>query len=299
MKPKENMNNSHLSTALQRIRRSPYQAMAAVSIMTMTLFLASVFSLIAAGSQAILQYFETRPQVDAYFKSDYVPPQTEIDRISAQLLSTDEVAAVKFISKEEALNIYKQSNQSDPLLLEAVNANMLPASLEISAKDPKQLKAIAENLKKEVNIDDVRFAEDIVQNLTKWTGSVRIVGAALVGTHVVITFVVILLIISIKVGSRREEIRTLQLIGATNGYISSPFVWEGIVYGCIGAIFAWGITYILLLYSMPFLVTFLAGIPILPPPIWFMGSLLGAEIVLGMMVGGLGGALAVRRFFKS
>ena len=49
--------SSHLSRAFSRIRRSPYQATAAVSIMTMTLFLACAFFLLAAGSQAILNYF--------------------------------------------------------------------------------------------------------------------------------------------------------------------------------------------------------------------------------------------------
>ncbi len=291
--------NSHFKNATHRILRSPYQAMAAILIMTMTLFLASVFSLVAAGSEAVLSYFETRPQINAYFKSDYTPTQTEIDRMSAQLLATAEVESVKFVSKEEALRIYKESNKSDPLLLEAVNATMLPASLEISAKNPQRLKTIAEDIKNEPNIDDVRFAEDIVENLTKWTGSVRIVGIALVGTNVAITFIVILLIISIKVASRREEITTLQLIGATPAYISAPFIWEGIMYGTLGAIFAWVITYTILLYSMPFLVTFLAGIPILPPPLWFMGSLLGTEFLLGTIVGGMGGGLAVRRYLKA
>lgn len=291
--------SSHLSTSLQRVRRSPYQAMAAIMIMTMTLFLACIFSLIAAGSQAILKYFETRPQVNAYFKSDYVPTQVEIDRLSAQLLATGNIDTVKYVSKDEALRIYKESNQADPLLLEAVSASMLPASLEISSKDPLELKNIATSLKSEPNIEDVRFAEDIVDNLTKWTRSVRIVGIALVGTNILITFIVILLIISIKVASRREEITTLQLIGATGAYISGPFIWEGIVYGALGAFCAWGITYLVLLYSMPFLVTFLAGIPILPPPLWFMGSLLGVALGLGMVVGGVGGALAVRRYLKA
>jgi cell division transport system permease protein len=101
------------------------------------------------------------------------------------------------------------------------------------------------------------------------------------------------------VASRREEINILQLVGATRGYVGAPFIIEGILYGIIGGVIAWGIAYLVLLYSMPFLVTFLAGIPILPPPVTFMLEVLASELGLGAVIGGLGGALAVSRFLKS
>jgi len=291
--------SSHFSTAISRIRRSPYQTLAAISIMTMTLFLASVFFLVAAGSQAILRYFETRPQVNAFFKQEIVPTDNQVELLRAQLESTNMVDSVRFVSKEDALQIYKDLNKSDPLLLEAVTANMLPASIEVSAKNPNDLKKIAEFLKQQTGIDDVRFAEEVVSSLAVWTKSVRIVGIALVGAHVLITFSIILLIIGIKVANRRDEISILQLVGATRGYIQAPFVIEGILYGVGGGILAWGIAYLVLAYSMPFLVTFLAGIPILPPPILFMFKVLLGEILLGAIIGGFGGLLAVRRFLKS
>src|SRR3989344_2699364 len=290
---------THLAPAISRIRRSPYKTAAAVSIMTMTLFLASVFIILAAGSQVLLKYFETRPQINAFFASDYVPPAQEIDKITTRLQATNLVDQVKYISKEDALAIYKDLNQSDPLLLEAVTAGMLPASLEVSAKAPSHLRSLADQLSREEHIDDVRFAEDIVNSLTTWTRSIRIVGGSLVGVHVLITFTVILLIIGIKVSERRGGISLLQLIGASPGFVAAPFVWEGLLYGIFGAGCAWLVTVIILLYSMPFLVTFLAGVPLLPPPWWFFPGLLGTEILLGIILGGLGGLLAVRRFLKS
>lgn len=290
---------NHLASAWRRISRSPYKTLAAVSIMTMTLFLASVFIILAAGSQVLLKYFETRPQINAFFASDYVPPAQEIALITSRLEATGLVDQINYISKEDALAIYKDLNQSDPLLLEAVTAAMLPASLEVSAKDPSHLRVLADQLTKEEHVDDVRFAEDIVNTLTTWTKSIRIVGGSLVGAHVFITFTVILLIIGIKVSERRDEISLLQLVGATSGFIAAPFIWEGLLYGIFGAVCAWVATIIILLYSMPFLVTFLAGVPLLPPPWWFFPGLLGAEILLGLVMGGLGGLIAVRRFLKS
>lgn len=291
--------SSHFGTAISRIRRSPYQTLAAISIMTMTLFLASVFFLVAAGSQAVLRFFESKPQVNAFFKQEIIPSPQQVELIKAELQSTNLVDSVRYVSKEDALQIYKDLNKSDPLLLEAVTASMLPASIEVSAKNPEDLKTLSEMLKKEDGIDDVRFAEEVVSSLAVWTKSVRIVGIALVGAHVLITFSIILLIIGIKVANRRDEISILQLVGATRGYIQAPFVIEGLLYGVSGGIFAWGIAYLVLLYSMPFLVTFLAGIPILPPPILFMLEVLLGEVLLGAIIGGFGGLLAVRRFLRS
>ncbi|KKU29335.1 MAG: Cell division protein FtsX [Candidatus Amesbacteria bacterium GW2011_GWA2_47_11b] len=288
-----------MTSVWSRIRRSPYQALAAISIMTMTLFLGSIFFLIAAGSQAILTYFETRPQVNAFFKSDLVPTPQAVDLIKTNLLATGLVADVKYVSKEDALKLYKDLNKSDPLLLEAVTANMLPASIEVSAKNPSDLKTIADFLTTQVDIDDVRFAEDIVNELATWTSSVRLIGFSLVGSHLVITFIIILLIIGIKVANRRDEITLHELLGATHGYISAPFVWEGVIYGATGAFIAWSVSYIILLYSTPFLARFLAGIPILPAPFWFMLALLGGELLLGAVIGAVGGFLAVRRFLKA
>src|SRR3989344_4411087 len=279
------MNNNPITTALARMRRSPYQVMAAISIMTVTLFLACAFFVVAAGSQEVLKYFESRPALNAFFKSDLVPTPIQVENI-------------KYISKEDAFNIYRDLNKSDPLLLEAVTSGMLPASIEISAKNPRDLKNISVMLKTENGIDDVRFEEDVVTSLTHWTNSIRAVGLVAVGIHVIITFLVILLIIGLKLAGRKEEIGLMRLVGATFGYIAAPFIWEGIFYGIFGALIAWGTVYLIILYSMGFLLGLLSGIPILPPPILFMLEVLGGTVGLGVVIGAIGGWLAVIRFLK-
>jgi cell division transport system permease protein len=288
-----------VATAWQRIRRAPYQTLAAVSIMTMTLFLAGTFILTAAGSQAVLRFFESRPQVDAYFRTDYVPTPAEVDTARSRLSETGLVASFKYISKSDALVIYKDLNKSDPLLLEAVTADMLPASLEVSASDPKNLKSLSQAMKQIPNIEDVRYAEDIISSLEAWTNSVRTVGLVLVGAHIFITLVTILLVISIKVANRRDEITILGLVGATPGYIASPFIWEGVIYGVIGAILAWMTTFFLWVSSRNFLGQLFSGIPDLPLPLSFMFQLLGAELAIGTLVGSIGAILAARRFLKA
>ena len=286
----------HWRTSWTYIRRSPYQALAATLIMFLTFFLATVFVLTAGGFQGILRYFETRPQVTAFFKDNTTMDQ--VDVLEAKLAQTGKVKESKYISKEEALAIYKEQNKNDPLLLEMVTANILPASLEVSTKDISYLPEVAQILKSEPTVEEVIFQEDVVKALHTWTSTLRKIGVGLIGALGLVSLLIILVIVGMKITLRREEIEILQLLGATPWYIRTPFIFEGMFYGMIGAFLAWGICWLLLLYITPFLVKFLSGIPILPVPILFMLSLLGIELLAGIVIGSLGSLLAVKRYLK-
>ncbi len=285
--------------ASKRMRRTPYQTLVALIVTTLAFFVAIVFFLDAAAAHKILRYFETRPQVNAFYKQEIIPKPQEIDLLKTKMEATGLVESFKYISKEDALQIYKDLNKNDPLLLEAVTANMLPASIEVSAKNPQDLKGLADVLKGEPGIEDVRFAEDVVQSLLSWTRSVRTSRIVLVAAQIFIAFVIILSVIGSRITARREEITLLQLIGATPGYISAPFVIEGMLYGAVGSLTAWGMSYLVILYSTPFFAGFIAEIPELFPSLVFMLEVLGGAMGLGALVGALGGLLAVQRHLKT
>jgi len=286
----------HLKTTWTHIRRSPYQALVAIGIMTLTFFLSTLIILIAAGSQALLHYFETRPQVTAFFKDEV--KMDEVEKLKEKLSQTGKIKSLKYISKEEALEIYKEQNKSDPLLLEMVTANILPASLEVSTTDITYLGEIAQILRQEPGVEEVVFQEDVIKTLKNWTDTIRKIGLVLIGFLGVVSFLVVLVIIGMKVALRKKEVEILQLIGATNWFIRAPFVFEGIFYGIVGAILGWGAGILLLMYSTPFLVEFLAGVPILPVPLVFILAIVGGEVLVGMIIGTLGSLLAVKRYLK-
>ncbi|MBU3957290.1 ABC transporter permease [Patescibacteria group bacterium] len=285
-----------LKTTWTHIRRTPYQSLAAVLIMTLTFFVITAFTLLAAGSQAILSYFETRPQVTAFFEDQVTPGQ--IDLLKAKLAETGKTKEIKYVSKEEALAIYREQNKDDPLLLEMVTANILPASLEISTTNITYLGEIAEILRQEPGVEEVIFQQDVAETLHKWTTNIRRIGAVLAIVFSSAALLTILVIIGMKVALRREEVEIMGLIGASRGFIRAPFIFEGIFYGVVGAFIAWGVSYLFLLYATPFLVDFLVGIPVLPVPILFMLAVLGGEILLGIFIGILGSFIAVRRYLE-
>ena len=276
------------------MRRSPYQAIAAVVTMSLLFFVASLHFLTALGAQEILVYFEKRPQITVFFSD--IKQEKDIKVLDDKLKETGKVESSRYVSKNEALKVYKEQNKNDPLLLEMVTADILPASLEISANDPKYLRDLAQILEAEPGVEDVVYQKDVVETLILWTEAFRKLGVILVSVLGAASVMVLLIVISMKVALRKEEIEILRLLGATTWYIRWPFLLEGGMYGAIASLFSWGGVYMFLLYMSPFLETLLAGLPILPVSPVFMLLLLSGMMGAGFIVGVIGSFLALVRY---
>ena len=281
-----------------QVRRSPFQGLAGIMITTLTLLVISVFTLISFGSIQILKYFESAPQVIAFFKPGEDLTDIQIANIRAQLESSGRLNQFRYVSTREAEAIYKEKNQDNPLLLELVDYNILPASIEISGKTLEDLPVLKNMLTVQEGVEDIVYYEDIVQSLSSWINSIKGIGAGVIGYLTIESILVILVIIGLQIASRREEIEIMRLLGATGWFIRLPYILTGIAYGLIGSFIAWGLSYLLLLYSTPFLAAWLQDIPLLPVPVMFMLAVLGGELVFGAVIGAVGGLVATHRFLK-
>ena len=278
------------------IRRTPYQALAAIALSSLTFFVITVFTLINLGVDQLLQHLESRPQVTAFFQNDAT--QEDIDNLKKKIENTGLVKQVVYVSKEQALDIYRQQNQDNPLLLEMVTADILPASLEVSTNNVDDLGQIASIMQSETKVEEVVYQKDIINALKKWTNGIRIGGLTLSAIFLMTSIITITIIIGLKIAARKEEINTLSLLGATSWYIKAPFILEGIIYGVLGSIFGWGMAYTGLLYLTPNLAAFLQDIPLLPVSTVVMFEVLGIQMVLGIFVGWLSALIATRRYGK-
>lgn len=281
-----------------QIRRSPFQTLAGVMITTLTLLVISVFALISFGSIQILKYFESAPQVIAFFKPGEDLTDIAIANIRAQLESSGKLNQFRYVSTREAEAIYKEKNKDNPLLLELVDYNILPASIEISGKTLADLPLLRNLLIGQEGVEDIVYYEDIVQSLSNWINSIKGIGAGVIGYLTIESILVILVIIGLQIAGRREEIDILRLLGATSWFIRLPYILTAVAYGLLGSFIAWGLSYLLLLYSTPWLAQWLQDIPLLPIPVGFMFLLLGGELVFGAVIGAVGGLVATHRFLK-
>ncbi len=298
-----------MNTALKNIRRTPFQALAAVFVVSITLFVVGIFTLVTLASYSILLNFETKPQIIAYLKDGHTTDQ--VAGLISNLTSTQGVKNAIYISKQDALELYKKSVGNDPILLGTVTdwgivtADILPASVEITASDPKSFETIVSILEKSDVVSEtpagkkeIDFPEDVISELTKWTNAIRMAGLLLIIALTIVCVLTIMIIISMKISSRRLEIGTLKLLGARNYYIIKPYLLESVIYGLVGALFGWVLSYITLLYSTPFLAPRLGGVisfPIRPEVILL---LLLALLVFGLLLSFISSLFAATRFVK-
>jgi len=235
------MANIHLKTALDYIKRSPFQALAATFVLSLTFFVATLVSILVYSSSQLLSYFETRPQVIAFLKDNAT--ESQIAELSGRLSSDTRIKEVKYVSKEEALAIYKKATSDNPLLGELVSPTIFPASLEFSVNDLTFAQGIIDEVKNETVVDSVGFTaalggeeslQDVVGRLRTITTYVRFGGGIFTGILALASFMILLIIISMRIAMRREEVEILNLIGATRKFIRSPIILETLIYSTVG-----------------------------------------------------------------
>lgn len=287
------------------IRRSPYQAMAATLTMFLTFLVGGVFFLATMASVIVLGYFEGKPQVTVFFTAK--AGQLEADNLKTKLESTGKVSSTHFVSKDEALAIYRQQNQNDPLLLEMVTADILPASLEVSANDPQYLSELAKIIGGSEGVDEVVYQQDVVDSLLSWTNAIRIVGGTLALLLVIDSLLIIGTVIAMKIALKRDEIEILTLVGASPWTIRAPFILEGGFYGFVGAAVASIILGIVIAWFQPYLFSFLGSIPSLrlvlgsitsPAFLISLAVFIVGNMLTGFLLGALGSSIALKRYLK-
>src|SRR3972149_8173041 len=255
------MSNIHLKTALGYMRRAPFQATAAIFVLSLTFFVATLVSILVYSSSKLLIYFETRPQVIAFLKDG--SSDTDVSGLQHKLSSDVKIKDVKYVSKEEALSIYKKATSDNPLLGQLVSPSIFPASLEFSVTDLSFAQDIINQVKNENIVDSVGFTaavggeaslNDVVSRLRTITTYVRLGGGIFTGRLALASFVVLLLTITMRMSTRREEIEILDLIGATKSFIRSPIMLEAVIYAVAGVFIGWILGFFTLLYLAPTLV---------------------------------------------
>lgn len=285
---------TRVRSALTSLRRSPYQSLAAIVMSAITFFVVSLFTLIFFGTHQLLNYFESRPQVTAFFKDSTT--ETAIKELQNRLEQTGQTQAITYISKDAALASYKADNADNPLLLEMVTADILPASLEVSGRSVADLEPLAQILSADPGVEEVVYQKNEIQTLKKWITGLRLGGLSLSLLLLFSSFITIIVILGMRVALRKTEINTLSLLGASGWYIRAPLIYEALFYELVGVVLGWGGAYLALLYLTPNLLAFFADINLLPVPPLFMLATLGAELILGILLGFFASLSATRRY---
>ena len=269
---------------------------ATIFVTTLTLSVTSLFVLALVGSGLALDYLESKAQLTAFFTNE--ASEAQVLALQGALQKMTGVLEVSYTSKEEALDIYKEDYQDEPMLLESISANIFPASLDIRAEKIEDLELVNRRLQVNDLVEEVIYFQDVAANFQRVSTLVRQVGLVLVAILTTISLLIILLSIGMSIHRKKEEIEIMRLIGASKWYIRLPFVIQGAFYGVVAVLVSFVLILALIPVGYPVISSFLSGMP-LPE----LTPLLAAELILGELLGaGLLGAfgamLAIRKYLR-
>lgn len=288
---------SPLKTTWHHIRRSPFQSLIAAVAMFLSFFFISLFAIINSGLSNVLLYFETKPEITLFLKDTV--NQDVTDTIKKDLQNYQGVKEVSYVSKDKALEIYKQQNKDNPLLTEMVTASILPASVEVTVSDPQVLEQIYQNYSTKIDIvDDIIYQKDVINSLLNWTNATRKIGLSLIIIISSISFVTMITIIGMKITNRKDEITVSRLLGASNFYIEKPFLLEGIIYGLFGSITGFLLSLLVAFLSQRAINSFFQPVIFIDLKLNFYLLLFVIETFLSFCLGYIASAIGVKRYIK-
>lgn len=300
----------HIRTSFAYIRRAPFQAMAAISVLSLTFFVMTLLAVMSYSTHQILRYFETRPQVIAFLKDE--AGGEEVGKLKASLEGDVRVKDVVYVSKEEALEIYKSATSDNPLLGELVSPSIFPASIEFSVTGLEDTQKIIDEVSKNEVVESVDFTaniggkaslSEVVNRLRTVTYYLRLGGLVTVVVLSTASLLVLTVVIGMRITMKRSEIESLSLIGATSWFIRAPIVLEAINYAVVGVIAGWLVAAVLLMYITPSAIEYFGEVPILPRAsgsfFGLLAAILGVELVVGLVIALVGSLAAVSRSLRA
>jgi cell division transport system permease protein len=290
--------------ALEHLWRQRLLSVATLVVMVMTLF---AFGSLIVGNHILtsaLNSIQEKIDISVYFKT--TTPEDQILNIQKTLQQMSQVKSVQYISNAQALQIFEQQHASDPTISQALNelgTNPLSASLNIKANNPNdypvianylngsQVSGLVENVSYNQNQLVIKRLAEII-NISREAGLILTIILAFAAT--LIAFNTIL----IAIYSNREEVEIMRFVGASNTFISGPYIIEGVVYGIVAAVISLLILTPIVFVISPYMQVFIPGFSLQQ---YFIGNLVLLflyEIIFGSIIGIISGMIALRRYLK-
>ncbi len=277
-------------------------AATAVMVITLTIMLSAVIFNMALGDT--LDQVTESIDVAIFFEDD--ASREAIDELQSELIGLENVTAVQYISKADALERYRRDNIDNPDILEAVSEddNPLPRSLEIQVQDLNQIDELiilSQDDRFIPIIEDTSLGEERRRTIERIADTRQFLISFGVVASLIFASVSILIIfntIRMAIFARGDEIGIMRLVGATNGFIRGPFIFESILDGIIAAAISLGIIYLALMQGATRLVDFVSFENTLEFFTVAWPLVVIATVLAGALIGIISSMMAMVRYLK-
>lgn len=290
--------------------RNGFVSLAAIVIMTITLFVVTGLLVGGAALSATLTQLTDKVDVNVYFLT--TATEEQVLEVRTQLETLPEVAQVSYVSREEALERFRERHKNDQLTIQALEElaeNPLGASLAIQAKETNQYESIAKFLEASPAltgtgslriIEKVNFAQNrsAIERLTSIIETSKKLGFAVALFLALASLLIAFNTIRLAIYTARDEIAVMRLVGASPWYVRGPFVISGILYGVASAIIVLVVSYPLSAWLAEPSERFFGTFNTLTYMTSHIPLIFATVLGVGVILGALSSYLAVRRYLK-
>ena len=219
-----------------------FMSFAAIGITVACLVVMGTFSLVAYNAELQLETLESEYEILAFVDEAYDDAQTQ--RVGSAISALDNVKSVQFITKEEATKSFEEKHEGDDMLQD-LDPEIFRDRYAVFVNDLNAVKHTAESIRNVEGVAKVRVDEDIAGGFIALRNVAGIVCIALIAILLVVSVFIISNTIKLTTFDRRDEIAIMKMVGATDGFIRWPFVYEGFFLGLISAIAAFLLQWLL------------------------------------------------------
>jgi cell division protein FtsX/septal ring factor EnvC (AmiA/AmiB activator) len=289
-----------LKCALQNIRVSRSLAFFSVVTLTLTLMLFGLFLLFYHNIQSLLTLVQRDVEFSVYLSETAV--EEDVEGIKKALSVDKRVASFRYLSKDDALELFKKEFQSETLI-KHLGTNPLPASFEVNVRphyqNPEEIGQMTKEMVKFSGVEEVQYGAEWLKNFSDFLTLLRLSGLAIGGLLTVSVVTIIAHAVRLHFYDRYEEVEIMKLIGATPRFIKNPFLLEGILLGAISGGLSCAAIFGLFQFFNTHLVE-LGGIVGKLIALRFLPQEIIVGIILsGAILGGIGGEVSLSYFLYS
>lgn len=255
-------------------------------------------------SNQLVSMLQSKIDVSVYFKSE--ANEEEILKVKGDLEDLSEVKTVAYVSKEQALDDFKQKHAGDTLIqdsLAELDINPLQASLNVKAQNSSQYASIAsflEGNKFRSVVDKINFYEneEVIKRIDSIYKGIQNWGFTLTMALALVAILVTFNTIRLTMYSQKQEIEIMRLVGGSNWHIKAPYLVEGGLYGAFAAMISLLIFYPAVTYVSPKVESLMPSVGLIS---YFISN--GIQFVLivflvGILLGVVSSFVAIRKFLK-
>ena len=221
-----------ISEGFKNTFKNKKSTFACLAIMCATMLIFGIFFIIGKNISSIIEQIEAAQAIEVFIKEDTTEEQ--IEELGKKINAINGVNSVKYKSPEEALNQMKEILKDKQYVMDGLGYFLSP-SFVVKLTDLNLSSSVQEKINQLDYVKSITSRDDTTTKLIALGNGINVVTAIVLVLLVLISIFIIGNTIKLTVHARRKEISIMKYIGATNGFIRSPFIVEGIIIGTMAS----------------------------------------------------------------